>query len=184
MKIKSTAVGSRGKRRIRVRRHLRVFDRSRDLHGLGGRSGDASVTRDEPCLDNGLPTSPLPLTALEFGPNGTGFGIPQGAASLTYNPTAQTLTVSVTATGVSTGEHAAHIHLGSCQSQGPVLYMLFDLTANSSGQIVSENRTITGVTSGIPATGWYLNLHQGTSQNILKNGQPTIFFRPLLCANL
>ena len=32
--------------------------------------------------------------------------------------------------------------------------------------------------------GWYLNLHQGNSNNILSNGQPTINFRPLLCANI
>jgi hypothetical protein len=35
-----------------------------------------------------------------------------------------------------------------------------------------------------PATGWYLNLHQGDSDNILANGQPTVNFRPLLCANI
>ena len=54
----------------------------------------------------------------------------------------------------------------------------------SNGQIANETRTVTGVTSGIPATGWYLNLHEGDSNNILKNGQPSIFFRPLLCQNL
>jgi hypothetical protein len=30
----------------------------------------------------------------------------------------------------------------------------------------------------------YLNIHQGNSRDILRNGQPTIFFRPLLCANI
>jgi hypothetical protein len=35
-----------------------------------------------------------------------------------------------------------------------------------------------------PATGWYLNLHQGNSNNIVANGQPTVNFRPLLCANI
>ena len=62
--------------------------------------------------------------------------------------------------------------------------MLMDFTANSAGQILNQTRTVTGVTSGIPATGWYLNLHQGTSNNILRNGQPSIFFRPLLCQNI
>jgi hypothetical protein len=42
----------------------------------------------------------------------------------------------------------------------------------------------TGVTAPLPAAGWYLNVHQGNSSNILSNGQPAIFFRPLLCANL
>jgi hypothetical protein len=43
---------------------------------------------------------------------------------------------------------------------------------------------LAGVTPPVPATGWYLNLHQGTSSNILANGQPTPNFRPLLCASL
>jgi len=137
-----------------------------------------------PNLDNGTPTSPLPLTALEFTPTGTGFGIPAGAAAITYSPTAQTLAVTVTASGVSPGMHAAHIHTGSCQSQGGVLYMLMDFTADSTGQIVNQTRTVSGVTSPIPANAWCLNLHQGTSNNILKNGAPSIFFRPLLCQNI
>ncbi len=40
------------------------------------------------------------------------------------------------------------------------------------------------MTTPVPATGWYLNLHQGTSSNILTIGQPTPNFRPLLCAGL
>ena len=80
--------------------------------------------------------------------------------------------------------HAAHIHDGSCMSQGPVQYMLMDFMANSQGQIVNQTRTVTGVTSAIPATGLYLNLHQGNSNNILANGAPTINFRPLLCAGI
>ena len=155
-------------------------------NGTQGQPGspEAEIIAATPDLDNGTPTSPEPLTALEFNPQGTGFGIPSGTATVVYSPTAHTLTVTVTASGVDPGMHAAHIHLGSCQSQGGVLYMLMDFTASSSGQIANETRTVTGVTSPIPATGWYLNLHEGNSNNILTNGQPSIFFRPLLCQNL
>ena len=155
------------------------------LNGVKAQNAvSGEVIAETPNVNEGGPTGTLPLTGIVFNSQGTGFGIPAGAASVTYSPSAKTLTVNVTASGVTPGFHAAHIHLGSCQSQGPVQYMLNDFTANSSGQIVNETRHVTGVTSGIPATGWYLNLHQGTSQNILKNGQPTIFFRPLLCASL
>ena len=155
------------------------------LNGVKAQNAvSGEVIAETPNVNEGGPTGTLPLTGIVFNSQGTGFGIPAGAASVTYSPSAKTLTVNVTASGVTPGFHAAHIHLGSCQSQGPVQYMLNDFTANSSGQIVNETRHVTGVTSGIPATGWYLNLHQGTSQNILKNGQPTIFFRPLLCANV
>jgi len=62
--------------------------------------------------------------------------------------------------------------------------MLMDFVANGAGRIVNQVRTVTGVTMPVPATGWYLNLHQGNSNNILANGQPTVNFRPLLFANI
>jgi hypothetical protein len=108
----------------------------------------------------------------------------QGRATLVYDPSAQTITVTLTASGVSPGAHAAHIHIGSCQSQGPVQYMLMDFTADGNGNIDHETRVVTDVTTPLPAAGWYLNLHQGDMNNILSNGQPTIEFRPLLCANI
>jgi len=103
---------------------------------------------------------------------------PIAAGQMSY----QLQPVEVGPTGTSYG--TPHIHLGSCSTQGPVQYMLMDFTANSQGQITHEVRTVTGVTTPVPATGWYLNLHQGDMNNILANGQPTLNFRPLLCANL
>jgi hypothetical protein len=40
------------------------------------------------------------------------------------------------------------------------------------------------VNTPLPASGLYLNLHQGNNNNILANGSPTISFRPLLCGNI
>jgi Cu/Zn superoxide dismutase len=124
------------------------------------------------------------LQSIEIGPTGTSYGTPQGSATVAYDPQAKTITVTLTASGLTPGAHAAHIHVGSCASQGPVQYMLMDFVANAQGRIVSQVRTVTGVTMPVPATGWYLNLHQGNSNNILANGQPTANFRPLLCANI
>ena len=123
------------------------------------------------------------LSSVEVTPNGTSYGTPSGAASLVYNPVQKTLAITVVASGVSPGPHAAHIHVGSCLSQGGVLYMLKDLVANSEGSI-NATRVLTGVTAPIPASGWYLNLHQGNSGDILANGAPTVFFRPLLCSDI
>jgi CHRD domain len=122
------------------------------------------------------------LQAVEVGPTGISYGAPQGWATVAYDPQARTITVTLTASGLTPGAHAAHIHVGSCASQGPVQYMLMDFTANANGQINGEVRTVTGVTTPLPATGWYLNLHQGTSSDILAHGRPTVYFRPLLCA--
>jgi hypothetical protein len=125
-----------------------------------------------------------PLIAVEVSPRGVSYGTPRGSAALSYSPRRHTLTVVVTASGVTPGPHAAHIHLGSCQNQGPVKYMLNDLVASRHGRIRHAVTVFTNVTQPIPARGWYLNIHQGNSKNILLNGQPTIFFRPLLCANI
>jgi hypothetical protein len=155
---------------------------------LNGTAGDSVST--EPIAETspylpGMPgTTSYQLTAIEVGSDGTSFGTPAGSAVITYNPKAQTISVTVNASGVTPGPHAAHIHVGSCQSQGPVQYMLADFIANANGQIVHETRTVTDVTSPLPATGWYLNLHQGDMNNIVSNGNPTINFRPLLCGNI
>ena len=124
------------------------------------------------------------LTAVEVTRRGISYGTPHGGATLVYSRHRHTLTVTVHASGVTPGPHAAHIHLGSCMSQGPVAYMLRDLVANRHGRIVHAVRVFTNVMTPIPAHGWYLNIHQGNSGDILSNGQPTIFFRPLLCSDI
>jgi Cu/Zn superoxide dismutase len=124
------------------------------------------------------------LIAAEVSQRGVRYGTPHGRATLAYNASRQTLTVTVHASGVTPGPHAAHIHLGSCMSQGPVKYMLPDLVANRRGRIAHAIRVFTHVTAPVPDHGWYLNIHQGNSGNILSNGQPTIYFRPLLCADI
>ena len=127
---------------------------------------------------------PHRLIAVEIGRGGANWGTPRGRAAISYDARRRTLTVTVQASGLTPGPHAAHIHLGSCQSQGPVKYMLADLVANRHGRIAHAVRVFTHVTAPIPAHGWYLNIHQGNSGDILRNGQPTILFRPLLCANI
>jgi CHRD domain len=147
---------------------------------LNGTAGDA--TSAEPIAETGPIVSDnatYQLHSVE-----AGYGTPRGTAAISYNPATQAISVTVNASGLTPGAHAAHIHDGSCMSQGAVQYMLMDFMANGQGQIVNQTRTVTGVTSPIPATGWYLNLHQGNSNNILANGMPTINFRPLLCADI
>jgi hypothetical protein len=155
---------------------IRPYDRVRILNAGRGTSVIA-VTPQTTSTSNG----PYPLQAVEAG---FPLGSLRGHATLVYNPWARTIIVTVTATGFTPGAHAAHIHIGSCSSQGPIRYMLRDFTADRYGNINHETRVVTGATT-FPATGWYLNLHQGNSHNILNSsGQPTIFFRPLLCANV
>jgi Cu/Zn superoxide dismutase len=129
-------------------------------------------------------TNTYQLTPVEVSSNGMSYGTSQGSAVVTYDPSAQTISVTVNASGFEPGRHAAHIHVGSCTSQGPVRYMMMDFTANDAGRVVNQTRVVTHVTTPLPATGWYFNLHQGNSGNILANGRPTINFRPLLCGDI
>jgi Cu/Zn superoxide dismutase len=124
------------------------------------------------------------LVPVEASSGGKSWGIPQGSAVLAYDRDAKTISVTVNASGFTPGTHAAHIHVGSCVSQGPVQFMLKDFTANASGRIVNETRVVTHVTAPLAAAGWYLNLHQGNSRNIVAHGSPTINFRPLICGDI
>jgi hypothetical protein len=147
---------------------------------------DGTPVGNEPIARSGELGSASPstkLTALEVTPGGKSLGTPAGHAVVDYNPVSKRLSVTITATGLTPGLHAAHVHVGSCASQGGVLYMLMDLKANAHGKI-SQTKVVTGVNAPLPATGWYLNLHQGNSNTILNNGMPTIAFRPLLCSNI
>ncbi len=148
----------------------------------GGRVGSEPIAETRRLNHPGH--RPHQLIAVEVSPGGISYGTPRGHATITYSARLQTLTVTVSASGVTPGPHAAHIHLGSCQSQGPVKYMLRDLVASRRGRIAHAVRVFTNVTSPTPARGWYLNIHQGNSGDIVRNGQPTIFFRPLICANI
>ncbi|MFI9272047.1 CHRD domain-containing protein [Kitasatospora sp. NPDC052896] len=159
---------------------------------LGTFGGDAN--RDPVAMEligqsDELPTRIEGSRTLAFHPvsvdaNGNDQGTLSGTERTVYDPAAHTLTVTVTAHGLTPGAHAAHIHLGSCQSQGGVKYMLADFQADSHGDITNETRAVTGVTSAPPSSGWYLNLHQGDMNGILSNGAPAPAFRPLLCADL
>ncbi len=163
----------------------RVPRGSRLLIRMG--TGGSRVAR-QPIAETGRLSQPgqrpYRLIAVEVSSAGVSYGTPRGRATISYNAARRILTVTVSASGVTPGPHAAHIHLGSCQSQGPVLYMLRDLVASRQGRITDAVRVFRNVTTPIPATGWYLNVHQGNSGDILSNGQPTIFFRPLICANI
>ncbi|HWG25148.1 CHRD domain-containing protein, partial [Actinospica sp.] len=158
--------------------------------GVYGGDGNSNALAREPIAQSGqLPdrvddgSRRYDLHAVNVDVNGQNQGELNGDATVVFDPAAKTLSVTVNASGLTPGMHAAHIHQGSCQSQGPVQYMLMDYQADQNGKVVDETRTVTGV-SQPPADGtWYLNLHLGDSNSIVADGAPTLSFRPLLCAN-
>jgi hypothetical protein len=140
---------------------------------LDGEKGTDPISTTPP-LDAGVPRELFPVSSGQQ---------LWGDVTVGYDSRAHTVTVTVDAFGFTPGQHAAHIHSGSCYSQGPVVYSLRDFVADSHGNIINQTRVVSGVTH-YPASGWYFNLHQGNAKNILRNGQPAIGFRPLLCANI
>lgn len=84
---------------------------------------------------------------------------PSGTTNLTWNATDHTLTVQVSLTGLAPkSTHAGHIHRGSCNSEGAIVYSLTDIVADDKGVGTSET-TIPSVQTGIPQSGWYINVH-------------------------
>ena len=113
-------------------------------------------------------TAQVPLTAAP----GSGAS---GTAHLTLS--AKTLTVKLTLGGLQpNSSHAAHIHAGSCASQGAVVYPLQKVVANAAGN-ASVTTTIHNVAS-IPAHGWYVNVHYGTDISTQTG------FDPIACGNI
>jgi Cu/Zn superoxide dismutase len=147
-------------------------------------NGEASVTLTPIARTGDYDGGQRTYRLMPVGDGGGIWGGLQGRVVITYDRDARTISVMVNATGLEPGAHAAHIHVGSCSAQGAVQYPLTDFIANARGQIVNQTRVVTHVTTPLPARGWYFNLHQGNMNDIVANGRPTIYFRPLLCADI
>lgn len=88
---------------------------------------------------------------------------PSGTADLRWISQNKTLIVTLHLNGLQSGStHAAHIHTGTCSSMGTILYPLNSVVADTVGTGRSTT-TITNVTNGIPATGWNVTAHKGTT---------------------
>ena len=110
--------------------------------------------------------------------------IPTAMATLAYNNVLHTLHVQLTASGLAPNStHAAHIHSGSCLTQGTVVYPLPDLHADTTGD-ASVTTTLDNITPAPPATGWYLNIHMGSTSQILHDNKATLLFAPLACGDI
>ncbi|GAC1365647.1 MAG: hypothetical protein NVS2B12_42200 [Ktedonobacteraceae bacterium] len=102
-----------------------------------------------------------------------------GLAELTVN--GNRLAVTLTMKGMAPGsKHAAHIHLGSCVSQGKIIYPLNAVTVNAAGDGIS-NTTIDNVTA-IPRAGWYVNIHLGS--HVVESTTSQTDLDPVACGDL
>lgn len=101
-----------------------------------------------------------------------------GSAQLSWLPSSHVLTVTLYISGLQANtSHPAHIHAGDCSVDGAIIYPLNDVVANAAGNAVSTT-IISGVKSGIPATGWYINVHVGPTLAVAMQAAP------LACGNI
>lgn len=121
---------------------------------------------------NATPTSTA-MTA-----NASLMHVPTGTATLSWDSSSKTLTVKVTLTGLAPSSiHPEHIHTGSCANQGAVLHPLAMLNADAHGDATATT-TIPNVAAGIPASGWYVNVHNGPGLS------PADQFLPIVCGDV
>lgn len=98
-----------------------------------------------------------------------------GTAHLTLS--GKTLTVKLTMSGLQPkSSYAAHIHAGSCASQGGVVYPLQNVVADASGN--ADVTTVIHNVSSIPGHIWYVNVHYSTNISTQTG------FNPIACGNV
>ena len=104
---------------------------------------------------------------------------PYGRAELVWEPVTHLLTVRISLIGLAPkSTHPAHIHAGSCKGTvKTIVYPLTNVVADATGA-GSSITSIRDVTGGIPASGWYLNVHNGPGLT------PDIQYTPITCADI
>lgn len=126
------------------------------------------------------PTSNTPASTAKSGSTtatATLKHVPNGTADLSWDQTSHMLKVKIALVGLApSSTHPSHIHTGSCSNQGGVIYPLQPLVADAHG--VASATTMVSVPKGIPASGWYVNVHNGPGLS------PSDQFLPIVCGDV
>jgi plastocyanin len=61
--------------------------------------------------------------------------------------------------------HPAHIHAGTCEAGGPVVYPLNNLTADAQGNVTNTTIINGPPWLAIQSRGWFVNVHQGPTMS-------------------
>jgi hypothetical protein len=73
--------------------------------------------------------------------------------------------------------HTAHIHLGSCEAEGPVFKPLNAVVADASGH--ASVTTVVSNVLAIPSRTWYVNVHRAVNVSASQTD-----FDPILCGDV
>lgn len=114
---------------------------------------------------------------LALGPTNNPNQAANGVATLSLDN--NQLRVTITASGLApNSKHQAHIHQGSCRSQGPVVYPLNPVIVDNNGN--GTSRTIIHNLTSI-SSNWYVNIHLATTPAELNTQTG---FDPLICGDV
>jgi hypothetical protein len=103
---------------------------------------------------------------------------PYGKAELTWDAASKLLIVRMSLTGlVPHSVHPAHIHSGSCNIPGRLIYPLQYVVADATGN-ATVTSNVKGIADGIPATGWMIYVHNGPY--VITDAQSL----PITCGNI
>ena len=130
------------------------------------------ITTNAPLVSQNNSSAGIPNAAVTVGADLK--HSPIASADLTWNAANQQLQVTIKATGLAPNStHPVHVHVGTCanNAQGQMLYTLTPLKADNHGNGKSDTN-IKGVQTGIPASGWYVNIHNGPTLNTELEARP------------
>jgi len=94
---------------------------------------------------------------------------PIGGADLSWDPSTKALTVKITTlTGLAPNSaHPAQIHTGACAGGGTAIHpFTSDLMADAKGAVPTTTQTFNNVANGIPASGWFIAVHNGSGGDV------------------
>ena len=141
----------------------------------GSASQGAAVSPSpSPSVSVSSSPSPSPSPALMFQLHGVDGAKASGTIALTK--TADTMTLELQITGLLTdSSHVSHVHSGSCEKQGGIIFFLNQVVADATG--AADTRS-TVQASYPPASGhWYVVVHAGPDMQGANA-------KYLLCGNL
>ena len=137
-----------------------------------GNASQAAATTPSPVASPSPSPSPSPA-GLQFVLNGIHTSA-SGKILVTTTPTSTTIELMITGLA-SDSSHVSHIHSGSCQQPGGILYALNQVVADGTG--AADTRT-TIQAKYPPASGhWYVVVHAGPD---MQGANATY----LMCGNL
>ncbi len=139
------------------------------LTGCGGTTSAPASSSTSASTSTGATNSNIASATLKH--------VPHGIANISWDPTRQGLTVKISLIGLApSSTHPANINSGSCVKQGAVVYPLQNVVADARG-VGTSTTAIKNVTK-IPASGWYINVHNG------PNLAPSDQLLPIVCSDL